>query len=129
MEDKQVVSVTPRSARRSFTKQFKRKLVQQAMLPDVSMAALAHANDINPNQLARWCREHQRANSATEIAMLVPVNIAPAISEFNVAPSPAVAVGEIEWRHGSSSVVVRGNVDTEILRTIISQTLASSRAA
>jgi transposase-like protein len=129
MEDKQVVSVTPRTARRRFTKQFKRELVQQAMLPEVSMAALALANDINPNQLARWCREHRRADGAAEIATLVPVNIAPAVTEFDGAPSPAVAVGEIEWRHGTSSVVVRGNVDIEILRTIISQTLASSRAA
>ena len=129
MEDKQVVSVTPRTARRSFTKQFKRKLVRQAMLPDVSLAALAQANDINPNQLARWCREHQRADHATEIATLVPVDIAPAVAELNPASSPAICVGEIEWRHAMSSVVVRGSVDAEILRTIISQTLASSRAA
>jgi hypothetical protein len=130
MEDKQVVPVMPRTARRSFTKQFKRELVRQAMLPDVSMAGLALANDINPNQLARWCREHQRADSVCDVATLVPVNIAPhTISEFVPASTPSASPGEIEWRHGKASVIVRGKVDAEILRTIISQTLASSRAA
>ncbi|WP_320534754.1 transposase [Robbsia andropogonis] len=57
MEGKQVVPVTPRTARRSFTKEFKRELVRQAMLPEVSRAALALANGVNANQLARWCRE------------------------------------------------------------------------
>ncbi|WP_366520266.1 transposase, partial [Robbsia andropogonis] len=52
MERKQVVPVTPRTARRSFTKEFKRELVRQAMLPEVSRAALALANGVNANQLA-----------------------------------------------------------------------------
>ncbi|WP_347554423.1 transposase [Robbsia sp. KACC 23696] len=128
MEDKQVVSVTPRTTRRIFTKQFKRDLVRQAMLPDVSMAALAQANQINPNQLSRWCREHQRAEGTMEVATLVPVNVAPVVSECNPMPTPVEAIGEIEWRHGASRVVVRGHVDAQILRAIISQTLASARA-
>lgn len=57
MEDKQVVSVTPRTARRTFSKQFKRKLVLRAMSPGVSLAALAQANEINANQLSRAAQQ------------------------------------------------------------------------
>lgn len=109
MVDKQVVSVTPLTARRSFTEQFKHKLVQQAMLPDVSLAALAKANDINPNQLARWCGEHHRADNATEMATLAPVDIAPTVAVLNPASSPTICVGEMEWHHAMSSGVVRGS--------------------
>ena len=129
MEHKQVVPVTPRTARRMFSKQFKRELVQQAMSPGVSLAALAQANEINPNQLSRWCREHQHAEGAMEVATLVPVNVTPAVSEVDLALPPTAPAGEIEWRHGSSCVIVRGVVDPQILRIIISQTLASARAA
>jgi hypothetical protein len=100
------------------------------MLPGISMAALALANDINANQLARWCREHQRADNVAEGMTLVPVNVVGhTASEFMPALPPPPLPGEIEWRHGNASLIVRGNVDAEILRTIISQTLASSRAA
>jgi len=122
MEGKRVVPVTPRTARRSFTKEFKRELVRQAMLPEVSRAALALANGVNANQLARWCREHQRADQATFVPV---VSTAPTASEYALPAIP----GEIEWRHGDASVTIRGKVDTEILRAVISQTLTSSRAA
>jgi transposase-like protein len=111
MEDKQLVAVTPRTARRTFSKQFKRKLVQQAMLPGISLAALAQANEINPNQLSRWCREQRRAESAMDVAAFVPVSVTPAIVQVDLAPTAAMPAGEIERRLGSSSVAVRGNVD------------------
>lgn len=126
MEGKQVVAVTPRTARRSFSKEFKRELVRQSMLPEVSRAALALANGVNANQLARWCREHQRANQVTFVPV---VSTAPAPTEFVLPPNIPAVPTEIEWRHGNSSLMIRGKVDVEILRTIISQTLASSRAS
>ncbi len=126
MEGKQVVPVTRRTARRSFTKEFKRELVRQAMLPDVSRAALALANGVNANQLARWCREHQRADHVTFVPV---VSAAPSASEHARAQNAPVSPTEIAWQHGNTSIVIRGKVDAEVLRALISQTLASSRAA
>lgn len=126
MEGKQVVPVTPRTARRSFTKEFKRELVRQAMLPEVSRAALALANGVNANQLARWCREHQRADHVTFVPV---VSAASTASEYARAPLATVPPTELEWLHGQTRIVIRGNVEVEILRTIISQTLASTSAA
>lgn len=48
-------AVVPRPRRR-FSREFKRQLVDQC-LPGVSVAGIAMANDINPNQLQRWIRE------------------------------------------------------------------------
>ena len=124
MEGKQVVTVTPRTARRSFTKEFKRELVRQAMMPDVSRAALALANGVNANQLARWCREQQHAERATfiPVAITAPVVAAP-------RPHTPIVSGEIEWRHGNASMIVRGDVNPDMLRIVISETLTSSRAS
>ncbi|MDY7579313.1 transposase [Herbaspirillum sp. RTI4] len=99
MEGKQVVPVTPRTARRSFTTDFKRELVRQAMLPDVSRAALALANGINAHQLARWCREHQRADHLTFVPV---VSAVPTASAYALAQSAPVSPTEIEWRHGDT---------------------------
>lgn len=60
MENKEVVTVKPRSARRRFSAQFKRELVEQALRSDVSLSAVALANGINANQLARWRRLYLR---------------------------------------------------------------------
>ncbi len=122
MESKDVVAVSARTARRRFSAQFKRELVEQALRPDVSLAAVALANGVNANQLSRWRREFLQEPTA---AALVPVKMI----ESTVASEPiAVSVpsGEIEWRHGATCMTIRGNVDTSVLRTIISQTLASS---
>ena len=42
--------------RRQFSREFKQQLVDQCQ-PGVSVAGIAMANGINPNQLQRWIRE------------------------------------------------------------------------
>lgn len=124
MENKEVVTVTPRSARRRFSAQFKRELVEQALRPDVSLAAVAQANGININQLARWRRLHLQ--DQTPVA-LVPVRLTQALPAATPTPvATAAAIGEIEWRHGDTHLVVRGSIDATVLRAIISQTLAAA---
>jgi transposase len=124
MEHKEVVTVTPRSARRRFSAQFKRELVEQALRPDVSLAAVAQANGININQLARWRRLHLQ--DQTPVA-LVPVRLTQALPTATPTPiTTAAAIGEIEWRHGDTRLVVRGSVDATVLRAIIAQTLAAA---
>jgi transposase len=126
MENKEVVTVRPRSARRRFSAQFKRELVEQALRPEVSLAAVAQANGVNANQLARWRRLYLRDEAPTA---LIPVRVTEAVLPMTTAvPITASApLGEIEWRHGDTCLVVRGSVDTTVLRTIISQTLAAAR--
>ena len=48
-------AVTPRPRRR-FSREFKQQLVDQCQL-GMSVAGIAMANGINPNQLRRWIRQ------------------------------------------------------------------------
>jgi transposase/transposase-like protein len=118
MERTEDVQVTRRTARRRFSEQFKRELVEQALRPDVSLTALAQANDVNPNQLARWRRLHLQARAS---ATLVPVTIMAQpmpVTEL-ATPASVARTGEIEWRHGQTQLVVRGDVDVAVVRAII----------
>lgn len=128
MEKTEVIKVTRRTARRRFSAQFKRELVEQALRPEVSLAALAQANDVNPNQLSRWRRIHLQAQASTT---LVPVTIMPQPVPMMepATPTSVARTGEIEWCHGQTRLVVRGDVDVAILRAIIAQTLAATRVA
>jgi transposase len=47
------------SSRRKYTQEYKREAVQLAKSGDVPMSQVARDLGINPNMLARWCRELQ----------------------------------------------------------------------
>ncbi|MCY0389980.1 transposase [Robbsia sp. Bb-Pol-6] len=113
-EEPDVVEVKPSTARRRFSKTFKRELVEQTLRPDVSMAAVALANGLNTNQLARWRRENLLDTGASPMPLpaLVPVRmIEPApLAASQPGATPPVS-GEIEWRQGANTIVLRGTVD------------------
>ncbi|VVE84477.1 IS66-like element accessory protein TnpA [Pandoraea sputorum] len=121
MQSKNVVTVTPRAARRRFSAQYKRELVEQALRPDVSLAAVALANGVNANQLSRWRRLHLQVPAA---ATLVPVQVVDAAQSAQSMPVTKPD-GEVQWQHGATCLTIRGKVDVAILRTIISQTPAA----
>ena len=74
MVSKQIVETQSRRERRAYSEQFKAQAIQACKQPGASIAAIAHANDINPNVLHRWLREHARKGRYTAPAFL-PVNI------------------------------------------------------
>lgn len=93
-EEPDVVEVKPPTARRRFSKTFKRELVEQTMRPDVSMAAVALANGLNTNQLARWRREYLSDTGARPMPLpaLIPVRMidpAPLAAPQSCATLPA----------------------------------------
>lgn len=74
MVSKQIIETQTRRERRAYSEQFKAQAIQACKQPGASIAAIAHANDINPNVLHRWLREHARKGRYTAPAFL-PVNI------------------------------------------------------
>ena len=71
-------AVTPRRRRR-FSQEFKRQLVDQCQ-PGVSVAGIAMANGINPNQLRCWIRQCRAEGNPQSVRVnpavkLVPVSI------------------------------------------------------
>ena len=58
MVSKQIIETKTRRERRAYSEQFKAQVIQACKQPGASIAAIAHSNDINPNVLHRWLREH-----------------------------------------------------------------------
>lgn len=58
-------SLTSRSARRTYSSQFKAELVAQCLEGSVPLASLAIDHGMNPNVLHRWVTEHERYGKHT----------------------------------------------------------------
>lgn len=74
MVSKEVIGVQTRRERRAYSEQFKAQVIQACKQPGASIAAIALSNDINPNVLHRWLREHAREGRYNAPAFL-PVNV------------------------------------------------------
>jgi transposase len=72
----QRIERTNSRGRHFYLPEFKRWIVDQALTPGTSVAALAMANQINANQLRRWMQLHSRQSTLpVAVATLLPVTI------------------------------------------------------
>lgn len=55
-----VVAVAGKRERRSYSKEWKRRVVQETLLPGVSVARIARARGINANQVFYWRKLYER---------------------------------------------------------------------
>lgn len=125
-----------RAKRPNFSRDFKRRVAQQACEPGVSVAQLAFEHGINANMLFKW-RRHLRAglfdDAGTQPALL-PVTVigsAPVVQQATVqeatmraatAPARQVAAksrGVIEIRIRDVIMRIDGEVDAATLRTVL----------
>ena len=114
-------------ARRQYTADFRRELVERCQQPGASVSAIALENRINANVLFRWRREHLRAISGVARhgaaqAVLLPVKIAAAMAPTEAASMssrPLVSEGVIEIDLGAARVRLRGPVDESSLRCVL----------
>jgi len=116
-------------ARRQHSLALKRRLVEQSLVPGVSVARIALENGLNTNLLFKWRRQHLRGVSATT-AKLLPVTVSgPALeaigSSVSSPPAKVVATsGVIEVELPAGRIRIRGTlVDTAALRVVL-ETLA-----
>src|SRR3990170_6933046 len=66
----------PRAKRRRLDQAWKRNVVEQALQPGASIVKIARENDLNTNQLFKWCRQHEGAQGAVKAAPpMLPVVI------------------------------------------------------
>ncbi|CAB3808300.1 IS66-like element accessory protein TnpA [Pararobbsia alpina] len=128
----EVVEVTPLGrTRRRYSAEFKRDLVEQALRPDVSLAAVALANGINTNLLARW-RSQYLGPTAGDIrsTALIPVQIVDEAASAVTVPAPigTTATGELELRHGAAVLLIRGVPEQSVLATVLREVLRTPGA-
>lgn len=108
----QRVERTNARGHRRYVPAFKAWIVEQALVPSMSVAGLAMHNQVNANQLRRWVTLRQRAGSVPAPTLL-PVTVAAPTS-----PSGARDGQAIEFAVAGGVVRVRSGVDAATLRTV-----------
>lgn len=107
--------------RRRFDRTWKRELIEQALRPGASVAKLARDNDLNTNQLFKWCRQHQRSMAqAVTPAALLPVVVREEAPQL--APATSSLVLTLQLTRGSMRF--EGPLDIDLVRALV-QTLAT----
>ncbi len=116
--------VTSKRRRREHSPALKRQLVERALKPGASVAAIALEAGINANLLFTWRREHRDTMATPAPVALLPVNVEePGTSTSQAAP-PRSPSGTIEIDIGRARVRLRGVVDDDNVRCVL-QTLSA----
>jgi transposase len=118
-----------RTPRRHRSVAEKRRIVELALQPGVSVARVAQAEGVNANQVFKWRREyrHGQLGEATESAnALLPVVMATASSETcvelsaPVCPTAAASSSAIHIEfQGRATIRVEHGADRALLQTIL----------
>lgn len=111
--------------RRQHSLAFKRRLIEQTLVPGVSVARIALDNGVNTNLLFKWRRLHLRATSCAP-SPLLPVILSEPKSKAEVsmsAPTPATRMtasgGLIEVELPAGRIRIKGTVDVPALRMVL----------
>ena len=116
--------VTSKRRRREHSPELKRQLVERALKPGASVAAIALEAGINVNLLFTWRREYRDTTTTAAPVALLPVNVEePGTSTVQAAP-PRSPSGSIEIDIGRARVRLRGVVDDDNVRCVL-QTLST----
>jgi transposase len=115
---------TGKKARRTFTADFKRDLVEQTLAPGASISGIALANGLNANQLFAWRRKLLPQATATSHAVLLPVHLKEPIRVDDQSAASPIPVqdqrtGHIEITRHQTTVRLHGLVDHDTLRIVL----------
>ncbi len=124
----------PRTKRQYRSVEERRRIVEETLVPGVSVATVARAHGINANQVFGWRKLYQAGllgpkDVSSSQALQSPVRLLPVMisSEGEQAPQQLaskadVAVscsGSIELIFAKARVRINGQVDTALLRVIL----------
>ena len=108
--------------RRRYSATYKRQVVEETFEPDASVSVVARRHDVNANQLFRWRKEYRDGLLETG-GELVPIRMtAPAPSGPSALPKTVdrTSEGGVDiLLRGGHRVVVRGDADVAVLRTVL----------
>jgi transposase len=109
--------------RRRHSVAFKRRLIEQTLVPGASVARIALDNGVNANLLFKWRRQHVRA-TRTACSSLLPVTVtAPPPRQDAPPATPAArmvaASGVIEVELPAGRIRIKGAIDMSALRVVL----------
>jgi transposase len=127
MDDPPRTSILPiaKSKRRYRSIEEKLKIIEEALVPGASVAAVARSHDLNANLVFQW-RKLYRAGlfppkAEPDGVGFLPVRVEEEIREMKrrVVGSSAEKNGTIEVQLGKAQVRIAGRVNSEVVRCVL----------
>ena len=122
--ERAIVKREPQRRRRSLEE--KRRIVEETLEPDASVARVARAHGVNANQVFHWRRQYQRGLlgvGKTETMNLLPVRVTEAVASeaarISGEPRRRTALGMIQVELPKGQVRITGSIDAESLRVVL----------
>jgi transposase len=131
----------PRAKRYYRSADERRRIVEETLVPGISVAAVARAHGINANQLFAWRKLYQSgllgsasSTSVSEASVrsvrLLPVAVTDCVedrkpvpvavsAQSSAEPEAFVAPGFIELTLARAQVRITGQVDADVLRVVL----------
>jgi transposase len=134
--ERAIVKREPQRRRRSLEE--KRRIVEETLEPDASVARVARAHGVNANQVFHWRRQYRQGllgGGNAETVQLVPVQVTGATAGKTNRQSRPQAVratcdgsrstssGTIQVELPKGHLRMRGCVDAEALRVVLEKLL------
>lgn len=114
-----------RTGRRTYSREYKREIVEECSVPGASVAGVALSHRINANVVRKWLRQAQGVTPGAKVRMVPVVLASAAAGSPSAGPDSSLrqanerAAGVIEIEFERVRVRVRGSVDDRALRTIL----------
>jgi transposase len=112
-----VEPVVRRVVKRRFrTPEEKRRIVEETLAPEASVAIVARRHGVNANQVFHWRKLYQGGLLGSSEVRLLPVTVAS--EEQETKPTPSTGAIHIEIP-GRARVSVEGHVDIAVVRAVL----------
>ena len=105
------------ATRRTHSLEFKRSAVDASNQPGASIAGVAMAHGINANQLHKWRRQLRGSELIVAEPLILPVTL---IHDTEpVGTRQTTPEGSIDIQFPKARLLVRGQVDLNVLQTVL----------
>jgi transposase len=124
MDDSKPAVLASRSKRRFRGAEEKRQIIEEALRPGASVAAVARAHGVNANMLFHWRKLYRAGlllNAEGGGVRLLPVRVSEEIEAGKraVVKREAGVWGTIEVSFAKSQVRITGKADAEAVRAVL----------
>lgn len=113
------IEITARGRRRHRSKEERRRIVEESLVPGASVAVIARAHGVNANQVFHWRKLYREGRLDAGPSPLLPVRVT---EVFETPHTPAATqAGTIHIELGRARVHIEGAADPETVRAILEQ--------
>jgi len=113
------IEIAARGKRRHRSKEERRRIVEESLMPGASVAVIARNHGVNANQVFHWRKLYREGQLDVKPSALLPVCVTEVFETPHTPTAPQA--GSILIELGRARVHIEGAADPETVRAILEQ--------